>query len=132
MLFTLLYQYQTPEHYPNISPIYLPYTNMKSNKRKQLSRIKARTKKRVLSDNCNKDKKLIKHRANIKAKAEQYKRFIYNYTKYQLTNIEIIALARGFKFIPTPSKPPRTQLLCDFHQLARKKKENDISWETKK
>jgi len=48
------------------------------------------------------------------------KRSIYNYSDYQLSFMQIIALSKGFKFIPLGKRPHRSQILQDFHQLARK------------
>ncbi len=59
-------------------------------------------------------------KANTKAEADRCKRFIYNYSDYQLSDVQIIALSKGFKFIPLPKRPPRNEILQDFHQLARK------------
>jgi len=86
---------------------------------------KASNRKKLRSERT---KKLISNRsdhesnakANIKAEAERCKRFIYNYSEYPLSDMQIIALAKGFKFIPVCKKPSRTHILRDFHQLARK------------
>lgn len=61
-----------------------------------------------------------KAKANIQAKADRCKRFIYNYSDYQLSAMQTIALSKGFKFIPTCKRPPRMNILNEFHQLARK------------
>ena len=78
---------------------------------KQHARYKTRTK---ISQPISKAKD------NIKSLADRCKKFIYNYSDYNITPIQIVALSRGFKFIPTPKMPHRSQILEDFHELARK------------
>ncbi len=95
-----------------------------SNKRSRgLNRTSDRKMRIISRANMSRSNK-IRHKsiskANIKAKADLCKRFIYNYSDYQLSDIQTIALSKGFKFIPVGKKPPRTQILRDFHQLARK------------
>ena len=57
---------------------------------------------------------------SIKSLADRCKKCIYNYSDYNITPIQIVALSRGFKSIPTPKTPHRSQILEDFHELARK------------
>ena len=61
----------------------------------------------------------LNRQAQLRTEAERCKKFIYNYTDTPLSDIEIIALSKGFKFIPTPSKPSRNQILKDFSRMAR-------------
>ena len=75
---------------------------------------------RIHIKNISKSNHRSKAKANIQATADRCKRFIYNYSDYQLSNMQIIALSKGFKFIPLGKTPPRTEILQDFHQLARK------------
>jgi len=75
---------------------------------------------RVKVNKQSKSNRISKAKSNIKAKADLCRRFIYNYSDYNLSDMHIIALSKGFKFIPLGKRPPRSQILQDFHQLARK------------
>ena len=91
------------------------------NKRSRSSKSRnQRLKHRVNHYNKNSNDNKSQAKANIKAEAELCRRFIYNYTEHNLSDIEIIALSKGFKFIPTPKQPEKTQLLKDFNVLARR------------
>ena len=76
-----------------------------NNKRSHISK---RT-QRSSNDRKHRNVRLSNHQADLKAEAERCKHFIYNYTDISLSDIEIIALSKGFKFIPTPCKPPRNR-----------------------
>ena len=45
--------------------------------------------------------------------------FIKNLSSHKLTNTEIIALGKGLKFIPTPTKPNIKQIIQDFNKYSR-------------
>ena len=49
--------------------------------------------------------------AIFQRKADNNMKFIKNLPSLKLTNTEIIALGKGLKFIPTPTKPSRIKLL---------------------
>ena len=87
---------------------------------KNNSKTKDKRKTRILTRSKNKSQPISKAKQNINALADRCKHFIYNYSDYQLSSIQIVALSRGFKFIPTPKTPHRSQILEDFHELARK------------
>ena len=52
--------------------------------------------------------------------ANLYRPFIKNYSDIVLSDIQIIALAKGLKHIPTPKKPLRSKLVEDFDLYARR------------
>ena len=93
-----------------------------NNKKRYLSRSNRvnRRVNRVQLKQSDSTKYISNAQANIKAQANKCRRFIYNYTEQTLSDIEIIALSKGFKYIPTPKQPHRTQILKDFNDLARR------------
>ena len=56
----------------------------------------------------------LQNEANILTK------FVKNLSDKQMSNIEIVALGKGLKFIPNPNKPKRCTLLTSFKDLKRK------------
>ena len=52
--------------------------------------------------------------------ANTYRPLITNYANINLSDLQIIALAKGLKYIPTPKHPHRSQLVEDFDNFARK------------
>jgi hypothetical protein len=63
--------------------------------------------------------KMKNHSKNAKL-ANLYRPFIKNYSNVTLSDIQIIALTKGFKHILTPKHPHRTKLTEDFDNFARK------------
>ena len=50
---------------------------------------------------------------------EKASAFITNISNYDLTDVQIIALSKGFGFIPTPDKPIKISLIRDNNDLIR-------------
>ncbi|CAG2221492.1 unnamed protein product [Mytilus edulis] len=88
---------------------------------------KARDKKRKIAK--NKEKRKI-YNINRQHKRRQYKhtekvqraaKYVDIFTKEKLCNAEILVLAKGLKFIPSPNlRHAKKTLINDFNELARK------------
>lgn len=63
---------------------------------------------------------LITNKQDHSKLANLYKPFIKNYSDIQLSDIDIITLGKGLKFIPTPKQPHRSKLINDYHRYARR------------
>ncbi|KAJ8049607.1 hypothetical protein HOLleu_02419 [Holothuria leucospilota] len=57
---------------------------------------------------------------NLNEKVEESLKYVKNLSERQLSNLEIIALSKGLKFITTPEKPNRIDILKSMKDLTRK------------
>ena len=65
--------------------------------------------------------KVAKSQRNTISKILQAKEHVINLTQKTLTDEEYILLAKGLKFVPTPStKMSKRHLMNDFHEFSRK------------
>ena len=56
----------------------------------------------------------------LQREVESLKKFVRNLSDRNMSNIELIALGKGLKFITTPEKPKRSELLKSFKDLKRR------------
>ncbi|CAC5415486.1 unnamed protein product [Mytilus coruscus] len=96
-----------------------------SNKKNR--RFKARDKKRKIANNKEKRKRYNicrQHRRRQYIHAEKVQKaikYVEIFTKEKLCNAEILVLAKGLKFIPSPRlQNAKKTLINDFNELARK------------
>ena len=110
-----------PKHIHDKSPHILQLISnkvtMKHNNKSKKHQVKKFAR---LHNRTKKSKPISRAKDNIKSLADSCKKFIYNYSDYNITPIPIVALSRGCKFIPTPKTPHCSQIIEDFHDLARK------------
>ena len=86
------------------------------------------------SHKAHKDLNLLTHQRSAKKRikllnkkqtdhstlANLYRPFIKNYSNIELSDIQIIALAKGLKHIPSPKQPLRSKLVEDYNIFARR------------
>ncbi|CAC5417609.1 unnamed protein product [Mytilus coruscus] len=94
---------------------------------KKNRRFKARDKKRKIANNKEKRKRYNicrQHRRRQYKHAEKVQKamkYVEIFTKEKLCNAEILVLAKGLKFIPSPRlQNAKKTLINDFNELARK------------
>ena len=99
-----------------------PHANNK-NKRRKFNRAHKAFQPKLKHHKQQRDQSAIRSHSitrNLNEKANKYKRYVKNLSVIPLSNIEIIALGKGLKFIMTPEKPKRIDILKSVKDIKRK------------
>ena len=99
-----------------------PHANNK-NKRRKFNLAHKASQPKLKNHKHQRDQSAIRSHSitrNLNEKANKYKRYVKNLSVIPLSNIEIIALGKGLKFIMTPEKPKRIDILKSVKDIKRK------------